>query len=465
MNPDPSTITGKVADGEGKAVAAATVTARHSLHPDIVRQVASAQNGDFSMSLSPGPWQIQAAKTGYQSGAAVSVSVVSGQALKLSTPLSLTKNKNTLTGTVVNTAGRPVYGAKVTLTGPNLSLDKATDSDGLFAFSLPDGGYTLTVSKSGFSPPAPRSVSVTGGKVHTLSPNLVLTPAAAMVSGTVTDGRKAVAAAMVKATPTSGSVVTVQSDSYGQYTLSLPSGSYRLTASKTGYSGGAGVDIALNPGETVSGMILTLAANNGSVSGLVTSDGFTPLPGALVTIDGKSMLSDDAGAYAIDVAAGSYAIGAEKAGYLSDAAQNVVIGPGQEVQGIDFTLTPNASVITGQVLYGGAGVAGASVMATGDATRSTTSDDGGNYSLSLQAGDYQIHAEKSGFVSTPQPIEVGQAQTLEDQDIAMRRNVATVRGSVTEAAGGAGGDERPRSAFRAGRNPQRPRPTAAMPWS
>lgn len=433
MNPDPATLSGQVVDDAGKAVAAAKIFAQHSLHADITRQASAAQNGDFSLSLAPGPWQVTASKAGYQASAVRSVSLAIGDVLALESPLVVEKNQNTIQGSVVNTAGRPVYGARVTLQAVAQTLDQSTDADGLFSFAVGDGSYTLSVSKSGFTPPAARSITVSGGAIHTVSPNLVLTPANAMITGTVSDGKRAVGAATVKATPSSGVVITTQSDGYGQYSLSLNAGSYVLTAEKAGYSTGPARAISTAPGETVSGVGLTLSPNSGSISGLVTTDGFAPLSDVSITVDGMQATSDAAGRYTVSMAAGAYTVTAARSGYLASAPREVVLGPGQAVDGVDFTLSPNASVISGRVTFDGSGVAAARVVAVNGITVETSTDDNGYYSLSVEAGDYQLHAVKSGFISPTIDVAVGQAQNLDGRNIALTRNISTVSGVITEA--------------------------------
>ncbi|MCK5148788.1 carboxypeptidase regulatory-like domain-containing protein [bacterium] len=432
MNPDPSTVTGSVGDDEGNAVAAATVFAQHALHADITRQVSSAQNGDFNISLTPGPWQLHAVKPGYQESEIRSVSVAIGEVLQLDAVLEMMKNKNQINGSIVNTAGKSIYGAKVVIKGSGESMSQTTDADGLFSFSVRDDVWSINVSKAGFTSPAQRSITVSGGTIFQVTPSMVLTPANAMISGTVTDGKKAVGQALIRVVPASGAVLTTESDSYGQYTLSLNAGTYVVTAEKQGYSTGAGKTINTGPGETVSGVLLLLTANSGEVSGSATLDGFTPLPDVLITIDGMSALTDAAGRYAIPIAPGSYTVAAAKTGYLVTNPHDVIINPGQKADGVDFILTPNASVVSGRILFDGVGVAGAKVVAVNGITLDVNADDEGYYTLSLQAGTYQLHAEKTGFISNTINVQVGQAQTLDGRNIVLERNIVTVHGVVKD---------------------------------
>ena len=85
-------------------------------------------------------------------------------------------------GTVVDDDGNGVAGAQVELTGSDGAVVVAaipaqtTDANGGYAFSdVPAGDYTLTVSKDGYDPATPVSVTVQAGKTANAS-TVVLTP-------------------------------------------------------------------------------------------------------------------------------------------------------------------------------------------------------------------------------------------------------------------------------------------------
>lgn len=435
LTPDPSTLIGEVRDLEDAGIAAATVTAQHSLHPDIKRINSTNHDGQFSLSLIPGPWIVTALKNGYTSQEPVSISVESGAIKSLTSPLLLIRNENEISGTVINPNGQSIYGAQVSIAELEDS-QQSTDANGRFLFNVSDGTWQIIAGKTGFTSPTPRSITVTGGQSVEISPSIELTPAGAIISGSVNDGHKAVAAATVRAVPASGSVITQTSDSYGQFNIPLIPGTYSLTAEKSGYSSGPAVEVSLESGETFTGVQLTLSENTAIITGLVTSDGITPVPGADVSANGSHSETSDGGRYKLQIDAGTFDVSATKNGYLSGDPVEVTLTPGQTVDGVDFILTPNASTIKGRVIADNAGVAGAQVIATNGTTTLTSSDDDGYFDLNVMAGLYTVTAMKTGFVSDTLDVTIGQAQVIENKDISLTRNTAIVQGTVTNQVSG-----------------------------
>ncbi|MDH7559042.1 MAG: carboxypeptidase regulatory-like domain-containing protein [bacterium] len=435
LQPDPAAVRGDVRDQTGQAVAAATVRAVHSLRTDLVREGATNQLGQFSLALPPGSWRVSATKSGFRASAEVAVEVKAGEAEELPAPLVVTRNRNALTGAVVNDAGVPVYGATVVATSGSERLQAATDASGRFCFSLFDGSWVLQASKAGFVSSAQRGVSVAGGTSYQISPPLAIMPMAALVAGVVTDGLAPLAQAEIRAIPLAGQIQSGTSDGYGCFSLSLSAGTYTLEARKSGFTSAGSQVISLAPGETVSGIELLLLPNAGSISGTVTTDGVVPLVNGTVSAGGQSAATDAGGRYLLSVPPGVYAVMAKKEGYLDPAPVEVTVGAGQSVQGVNFLLPPHASVIKGRVLYG-SGVAGAVVRAIGPGQKSTMSDDNGNYSLGVEPGVWTLTAQKAGFSSETVTVEVGQAQVLEGQNIRLSRSVATLQGAVLDAGTG-----------------------------
>ena len=434
LSPDPSALTGRVLDAEGNPVEAALIRIRHSLRSERVREGASDRNGNFSVSLTAGPWIVNASKEGYQASAAVSVSVQSGEILKLASPLMVRRFANRIQGIVLNASGQPVYGAAVEVSSGGTVFSMTTDTDGRFGFSVPDGSWLLKVAGSGFASPSARWHSVSGGRTLEVSPSPQLVPSGSLVAGTVTDGLRAVAGTVVRATPASGPVVTTVSDAYGNYVLTLPSGYYRLSAAKEGYTSTRCTEASVDGKETVTGVPVFVEGKASSVSGLVTVDGFTPLPGASVRFNEATATADAGGRYQADTAPGNIRIAASKTGYLNGPPVDVSVVPFQRLENIDFVLAPNASVIKGQVYSSSGGVSGARLQSAG---LETWTDENGNYSFHVGAGTYGLTTSKPGFQPKTVQVVAGQAQTLEGNHFPLERNATALRGKVTEKPSGA----------------------------
>ncbi len=99
------------------------------------------------------------------------------------------ENTGSVTGTVKDSAGAAVPGAKVTLSGPGLvrSLDATSSKDGSFIFpKVPSGVYNVTVSQTGFKTVKNEDVSVVLGQASNV--DVALSAGAVTESVTVNAG-------------------------------------------------------------------------------------------------------------------------------------------------------------------------------------------------------------------------------------------------------------------------------------
>jgi subtilisin family serine protease len=130
-----------------------------------------------------------------------------------------------LNGTVTS-GGAPVAGATVSVTGP-MSRSTTTDANGFYSFDrLMIGSYTVSVSKFGYQT-ATGSATIVENQTSTVDFSLTASPSA-VLSGVVrlSDGTAA-AGATVRALNTP---VSTTADSQGNYSLTLPHGSYQVEA-------------------------------------------------------------------------------------------------------------------------------------------------------------------------------------------------------------------------------------------
>jgi len=138
----------------------------------------------------------------------------------------------TLYGTV-QSQGLPLPGIHLTLTTPGgAQLPFVTDENGQYEAQLQPGTYALTVNTFGFGP-----YNVTGLTInhvtHTLVHHVNLT---ALPAGTVIGSVRATenAAALTATIRVEGTPITVETDSSGYYTLTLPAGQYELVIQALG---------------------------------------------------------------------------------------------------------------------------------------------------------------------------------------------------------------------------------------
>ncbi len=160
-----------------------------------------------------------------------------------------------LTGRVVDTTGKPIEGAEVTI--PDLLRRAQTDARGAFRFdSLAKGGWVTRVRKIGFTQQVLTIEPDTGAIVFRLVPSApVLAPVVTVasqvgLSGFVNDASgKPVPGARVRVL---GVGLETTTDSAGAFWLPAPAGSHMVAASKKSFAEKlAGVTIPKDSGRSV----------------------------------------------------------------------------------------------------------------------------------------------------------------------------------------------------------------------
>ena len=191
----------------------------------------------------------------------------------------------TLAGRVTDAAtGAGIAGATVTATGPS-QRTATTGNDGSYTLPLAAGTYTVTASHGLYNSATATGVVITVNQTTTRNFALTRLPTGTL-TGVVTDqstGLPLAAASVSASGPTS---VTVSTGNDGRYTMTLPVGTYSVSASKTLYNSRtvSGVVIATNQTTTVN---LPLLPDFGTITGVVTrSTTGAPIAGASITLFG-----------------------------------------------------------------------------------------------------------------------------------------------------------------------------------
>jgi hypothetical protein len=354
----------------------------------------SNSNGDFNLNLTaPAAYNVTAAANGYFS-VLDSLNVWVGYPLLVKYYLS-TQPPGSISGTVTNTSGAGISNATVWYSGGTTK----TDSNGNYRFAnVPVGSYTVTASEAGYQSASNQNVSVSSAS-NTVSSLVLTATSTGSVSGIVTN---TAGAAIVGAVVSySGSSTTATTNSAGSYTLTVPPGTYSVTASASGFLvfTQRNVTVASNSTTTVN-FALT---QSGTISGTVTSSTGAAIANATVSYSGGSATANTnaSGGYTLNVAPGTYSVTASAVGYQSSTQSNVTVTIGTTTTAT-FSLVQLIGTISGTVTNSaGAAISGATVSYSGGSTTATTNSSGG-YSLSVVPGTYSVTATASGYQSTTQ---------------------------------------------------------------
>lgn len=254
---------------------------------------------------------------------------------------------------------------------------------------LAAGTYTLTPTKSGFtfSPP---TASVTLGNADTQTRDFTATANVGIITVTAVAEGSGLSGVTVSLISDDNAVVRSKNSDQGGLALfrDLPAGkTYIAQASRTGFSANPATrSTALNAGDSLN-LAFTLTRATATAQGAVRSTEGSALAGATVTARRASTGSvfrattASNGQYTLASLPGdTYTLTASLAGFL-EATRTVTLADGASQTGLDLDLTPINVHLSGQVLFGGSGVAGVTVTAIGPSRFTTTTDGNGQFAF------------------------------------------------------------------------------------
>lgn len=209
-----------------------------------------------------------------------------------------------VSGTVRSTDGTPVADATVTLSDGSSSVSGTTGSDGSFDVKAPsDGTWTLAVTADGYLDGTVDSIVVGDGQTRVWSGlDVRLEPAAAEVSGTVTDMDGAPITGVRVDVVDSKGPASVLTGSDGTWSASVAPGDATVSypVMPDGYEAVTDTSRSLDLEAGDSAVFdLKVRLKDGSVTVAATDPG-GPIQGVGVTVDGLDASTDEKGAARID---------------------------------------------------------------------------------------------------------------------------------------------------------------------
>ena len=445
LEKSPSHVIGTVIDDNSVPVFNAVANFIQKTTPYETKFTVTDNNGIFRMNVYTNTsWDISVTKIGYSTSSVITVNLSSYPTTVDVGQVIIIKNKNIITGTVVNELGYAIVSAEVKVKSDTVEWTTLSDSNGGFTFKVNDGTWILSATKIGFISPTPITIVVSNGE--TVTRQIVLKSQANRVTGYVTDNQQYIKNATVEALDLSGQLKdTTLTDIYGYYTLNLNANqTYNISASKSGYTSPPSQQVTFGPtdsGVTISGINFVLTPNISYITGKVTTDGINGLANVTITNGSVNTLTNSDGTYTLNVAYGNHTIEAIKEGYTSEPAQQqITIGPGETISNVNFILIPNASVIKGTV-YSDTGqkVYQATVLVSsapsGQPLYNTLTDSSGQYMFSINYGTWYLKAKKDKFIDSSEiSVSVAPGQTSIGNDLVITLNIGYMTGVVRDSS-------------------------------
>lgn len=180
----------------------------------------------------------------------------------------------------------PLEGATVTVNAGGTDYTATTAADGTYTIiNVPAGsGYTVTVTKTGYTDGTVNNVSVTAGSTTANVNFLLAAPVNGVIAGVAKDSGNNPISGVTVSLSVSGTVYRATTDISGTYTISnVPAGlGYVVTASKAGYKSETVNNVIVTAGNT-STVDFTLTPASGDVAISIAA-----IPGVTVPVRGAA---------------------------------------------------------------------------------------------------------------------------------------------------------------------------------
>lgn len=299
----------------------------------------------------------------------------------------------------------PVAGATVSFSGP-VNTSVQTDDTGFFLVEIPEGFYTATAHAPGFRA-AERNVAVVA-KPEPVEIHFVLEVGEkGGAVGTVTDSATGDALAGVNVQAGTAAVAT---DADGSYLLELVEGSHVLRFEKPGYFAQER-DVTVIPGQ-FSQVDVALTFGFRSLRGVVTDEDGEPVQGVTVRVAalGLETVTDEEGAFALDVPAGEYIVELAKAGFLTKTVAAVV--PHGQVTVLNVQLDDNTGRLVGAVTdTDGIPVQGAKVAIAALGLETETGEDGRYEFPAVVVGTWRVSVTHDAYFDQASTVTIAFGET------------------------------------------------------
>jgi len=293
--------------------------------------------GNFTLTRAAGIYTLTASAVGYLPATTLPFTLAAGVDSSVGT-IRLSAAPGRIAGTVVSSlAGGPLAGVSVTV--PQTGASGFTDASGAFSLEQPAGTYSLILSLPGYADQTLPSFTLAAGSTHAVG-TVILVANPATITGRVLDSVTGVgiAGATVAATLSAAHAgfaavagpLAVTTDGAGNFTLSVPPGTWMLTLSQTGYASRSTAAISLGPGASYAFGNLTLD-RLGMITGTVvkSTDG-APIAGASVTVTGtlNTATTDASGAFTLSQPPGTYTLSVRATGFADLLTDPFTLAPG-----------------------------------------------------------------------------------------------------------------------------------------
>jgi len=396
--------------------------------------------GNYSINLPEGNYQFSAFKPNYSSQNTHVLILTVAETVD-AIDFVLVPNESFITGKITSN--------NLGLSGVTVTTSESTDiSDafGNYSLSVNPGTYEISVQKTGYSSSGSQMISIGAGQTIT-DIDFSMNANASTVTGTVYANGSTVFGAAVNGLKVisqdlSVEISGVSTNSYGDFQLDLLPGNYKIWAEKTNFITDEtdSLNLIIQPGQSYADQNIILTAYEAQISGTVIKNNGEPLRNAEVIIrevgqidNVISTITNIQGGYSVIVTPEkSYDITISKEGYST--ATHVTDGNIDIGEIIQFFSTVEAlpASIDGLVRDNQGNFLSDVTISINSETNAYQSETGiyGYYSINVTDGEYNLIAEKPGYISSGTSMTILPGQEIEF-DFVLEQNFSSYFGVVS----------------------------------
>ena len=446
LQPQSGTLSGQVVSGL-TAAPLSSVSLQALQGSTVVATTMTNGSGNYTFTLSPGSYTIQAGLTNYQT---LSQSATVQSNITTTLNLSLTPIPGTVSGTVTSAStSLPLSGVTVSVQqGQTTVATVQTSATGTYTVgNLTPGSYSIVFSLNNYQT-ITQTQTVTSNATTTANASLQLQPGS--IAGVITNALNSVPLSGATVTAMQGAtiVATTTTGSNGSYQLSnLPPGTYTLSVGATNFQTASQGSVVVAPNATTT-VNVSLQPVPGTVSGFITDSVTTnPIQNATVSVMQNggtiaSTLSGVNGAYSIgSLVPGSYTLVVSATNYQSTSQALTITSNTTTTASVALQASPGA--ISGTVTNSLTSnpISGATVQVLNGSTvlASTTTAANGTYTLSglapASSGVYTFKAGAANFQTATSTAAVV-ANTTTPVSFSLAPQPGSITGTITNAQNG-----------------------------
>ena len=407
LQPAPYELRGRVQSPDGQTIPFARITAltpeyRHTNTDGLGYFVLSSQRPITTLRIAaPGFSSQTLTLPGDPSGKVVDVGVI-----------TLGRAGARLSGSVLTAEGLPLRGVRFRLLGTVDTLVTVQTRPGRFAFPLQPGSWEIRPILPGYrSEPEVYRVQLTEGEEKSVT---FVFYTSALLQGRVFSGGMPVSGVKLSVLDENGRPIkNLESDNFGMFHADLRSGTFELTVQHPGYAPYR-TTVRLQQGKVtfVDIYLQKPAIVRGRVLHAETQSPLAQV--AIINSDTDSVLAvtDAGGRYLLQLDAdhSPVRLDARLRGFRSDGPRSIQPAAGDTLS-VNFTMTPAAATIQGQVLRRGLFVPFARVIIK-ELNIEQSADEQGRFTFEVDPGSYTIQAMFQCLASGEQQVSVAEGETV-----------------------------------------------------